>query len=387
MRARAVLREAGRDILSGAAGTLRLSLVYAVALCGLVLLETGTVRDLIARSEAFHRAGASVLILTAEGLIDGASCDRLGELPGVRASGAIRAEPEGAAVIALALPDTPIPAHAVSPGFARILGAEVGAAPTESGTPTEGGTPEEGSARRETPGGGVFLGEEAAALLAATPGGALPTTAGEARIAGTYAYPVDGRRTGLSFAVLVPRDHREPFDECWADAWPAVDGLERLLATAVLPSMAEAAGARSRAPEIAQLNSRLGQRFDGAELFAARPSAASAPLAAAAGMALVAAALRLRRLPLASALHSGVGRRALTAIQLIETASWLALGTIAGLAIALAQAQLAGAGNAPAVLVLGARVVAAGAAGALLGTPLALATIRESALFRYFQGR
>lgn len=99
------------------------------------------------------------------------------------------------------------------------------------------------------------------------------------------------------------------------------------------------------------------------------------------------AALRLRRLELASALHSRVRRVHLAWQQLLETLAWVLAGScIAGAAVAYASTV----GNPdPGWYALGvsARTVVAGAAAVLIGTLIGVLATREQHLFRYFKDR
>lgn len=357
MRLSALAREAFRNLRSG---TTRVGLFFGVStalISGLCAAEVTSVLAILEASEKYRDSGASVLIVTAEGQISGALCEQLADVDGVRAAGAIQEADEKLA--ALALPDSPIPLYEVSPGFPSLL------------------------TRHDPTIGGLTLGEDAATALGVGPGDSVDSFQGVALVAETYDYPVDGRRIGYSFAALQPSSDERAFDECWVDAWPPLDGLENLLLTAVQPSAVES-GER---PQLSRLNARMGETFDGPSRFAARLTGFSALLAGVLSFAVGWFAVRLRRLELASALHSGVRRGALTGMLLLEAAFWIVPASLVALTVSTLAASAAPDGLDISVLVLGLRILYCGAIAAFAGTACGMATVRERHLFRYFKDR
>lgn len=358
MRLSAVIREAARNILSGTIRLGLLAIALIIASGGLAAADLTAVRGLEDQARTFQQVGASVLTLSAPGRIDGTACEALRGLSGVRAAGAIRESTQQ--VRALALPGAPLQAKDVTVGFPALL------------------------TREPAPQSGAVIVREAADQLGVSPGGSIPTTSGELRVGATFDYPDDGRRTGLGYAALLPTVADGPFDECWADAWPAIPSLPALLMTAVTPST----GARDEpSPSLGQLSTRLGAAFDGPREFASRITALAPAVAAALGLILGVVAIRLRRIQLASALHSRVRRADLQAQVTLEALAWclptVAVGVaLAGVAVATGD-PLDHATNA----VLALRSPIAGAAGALVGTIIGLALTRERHLFHYFKDR
>ncbi len=357
MRLRAVLREVGRDIASGTARFGTFGALLALVVGALVLTDAATVAQQVSAAETFRSAGAATEVLTAEGRVDPAACDALADVPGVAAAGALRSA--GGKVRISALPDAPVPAYDVSPGFARVLGSE--------------------DAGRS----GVLLARELADALGASAGDTVATERGAVPIASVFDYPADGRRPGFGYAVLSVMSDRGPFDECWTSAWPQLTNLRGLLLTTLAPG----GGGGDERPQVAQLNASLGSTFTGNAAFLSRPTGLATPAAAAIGAALGFLSVRLRRLQLASALHAGIARTDVLAIHLLETASWAIAATAIGLGTAAATTQLVPGADQRALLLTVAGIPLAAAAGVLVGAAAAGLTASERQLFRYFKDR
>ncbi|MDN4612972.1 hypothetical protein P5G50_00790 [Leifsonia sp. F6_8S_P_1B] len=308
----------------------------------------------LAAAEAYRSTGASITIMTADGQVDGSRCDGLAQLPGVVAAGALRAT--STPLRATVLSSAPLPVEESSPGFVHILGAPP---------------------RRA----GVLVGAEAATSLGLTSSRSIATGTSTVPVGGVYPWPDDGRRPGLSYAVVSPVLPDRPYDECWVSVWPPTEEvISALLLTRTL-SVAEA-----KPPSISQLNSRLGTGFHGDTLFAERITRFAGGVASLAGLALGVVATRARRLQFASALHAGVSRRASLAILLVETSLWCALS--AALALPCIWLAAVALGKAPwEVFPAGIAAAAPAVLGTSAGAALAMAMTREQHLFRYFKVR
>lgn len=356
MSPRAILREAWRNIASGTARTAMFALLLTAVSAGLATADLLSVRAVTAAAERYQAVGASVVTLAAVGRVDGVACEALAGVPGVRAAGAIRAREVG--IVAAALPSSAIPVMEVTAGLPVLLHATT------------------------APNAGVILSDQAADALDLAAGDELVTHDGSTPVAGVYAYPTDGRRSGYGYAALVPVPAGGRFDECWVDVWPASPQTRTLLQTALAPGDEEAGPA-----VISQLNTTLGIAFDGAERFSERLTRYAAPLALILGAGLGFVSVRSRRMQLAAALHAGVRKPDLAAISGFELLSWVvptALFTAATISVFIATGV---AGDAAATALLGARIGALAAAGPFLGAALALALTRERHLFRYFKDR
>ncbi|NEN05380.1 hypothetical protein G3T36_05795 [Diaminobutyricibacter tongyongensis] len=312
-----------------------------------------SIQQLLEQAQDYHRSGASISILTAEGRIDGDRCDRLTGMPGVRASGALRTTTKQLKPVVL--PRSPIPVSDASPGFVAVIGAEV-----------------------RTP--GVLLGPEASKALGLSGQGSIPTSETRVRVAATYAYPDDGRRPGFSYAAIAPTNSAGTFDECWVDTWPAKDMTTALLSTMHVSSD------KSKQPAIAQLNPTRGKSFDGNVLFQQRITRCAGACTALGGFVLGLVGVRTRRLSLASALHAGVSRRALLAIVTLEALALVLLSAALIVPIAVLAASTLN-GGVSATLVPGLSAAVPLWLGAFAGASLGVTTIKEKHLFRYFKTR
>jgi hypothetical protein len=357
VRFSSLCREAGRNIATGTARFALLSVLLGVILGSLVVIDGMTTSGLIASAERFRVSGAATETLVAEGRVDGEACEAVSKLPGVTASGALRSSARKITIATL--PDAPVPLHEVSPGFAGIV-----------------------SDRAELS-GRVLVSDELAESVGVSAGEVVATDAGPMPIAATYGYPSDGRRAGFGYAILSITNQAGEFDECWAQAWPQLPNLRTLLLATLIPSD----GADEEKPHVSQLNSSLGALFEGSAAFAQRLTRVATPAAAtiAAGLGLV--SIRVRRLQQASALHAGVARGDLFAVNLLEGGAWAGSAGAIGMGFVVAVAASVGPGDRFAVFQSLASIPLAGVAGALVGVSVATAATSERQLFRYFKDR
>jgi hypothetical protein len=361
MRFTAILREAGLNLLSGTTRAALCAVVLAAVLALLGGADIVAVGSLEHRAERFRAVGGSTLIYSMPGKIDGRACDNLSVVPGVSAAGAIRQDPSPH--IADALPGQDIPTFAISTGFHgfRALGSPA-------------------------VGAGVLVSTDLAATLGVRTGDTLHIGGGTSSVADVFAYPSDGRLPGYGYAILIPTITREPFDACWVDAWPANEQIASLLPTTLLPGAVSGRAAGVPGPRLTQLNSTLGERFDGESLYSDRPTGYAVVPAAAVAFALGYASIRMRRMELAAALHARVRKADVMMQILVETFGWLLGGVALAVPLYAVMAKLAGTGSVGVLMSLGLRVAAV-AAFTLPGAILACALVREKYLFAYFKGR
>lgn len=349
MKPRSMLREALRDIATGTAWTRGLAISAVIVIVLSATADLAAINRLTSQAREFNRSGASTWILTSEGKVDAKRCDHLTGVPGVRASGAIRAM--SGTIKPVVIPGAPLPVYEASPGFIAVIGAK-------------------------PQGFGVLIGPEASDALGIHGPGTIATASARVPVAGTYAYPNDGRRPGFSYAAVAPSGSDSPFDECWVDTWPVKDVTTALLSTV------RVSGALPEEPALSQLNTTHGKSFNGGELFAGRMTRFSGTFTAVAGCVLGLVSVRLRRLSLASALHAGVSRRALFGIITFETLAWSAFSVALGLPLVM----LIAGGDALTVLPgvwSTLPIVPAAFAGAWIG----VLTVKEDHLFKYFKSR
>lgn len=357
MRLRAILREAGRNIASGAARTVLLASLLSIVTTGLVAAELLAVRTISDDALRYQRSGASIMTITAPGRIDGAACDALATVPNARASGAVRSMETG--IAASTLPSSTIPLFEVTGGFPDLL------------------DPQRDDAA------GVYLSRDAANALGVESGEEFPARfSAPVAVAGVYEYPSDGRRSGFGYAALAPAGSNGRFDECWVDVWPTSDEIPALMQTTLASG-----GENAEPPALAQLNPSLGRAFDGAERFEQRITRFAAGAAGATALGLGFVAMRTRRLQLASAMHAGMKKTDLACISGLEVLSWVAPAVVFSGMAAAAFAVSGIPADAPSAAVLGLRIITPAAVFAFLGAGVALAATRETHLFRYFKNR
>ena len=175
---RALLSEAWRDCLSGTARVGILTMLATTLVGGAICADAFSLRSLSVEAASFRAHLGSVRVLQSQGGIDGAACEALSRIPGVRA-GAVRSVESG--LSPLALPASSLPLYEVTPGTASLLG-------TTMADPT-----------------GILLPERVAEDLGTPQGSLLPLAHGKAEVAGTYPWDEnDGRRPGYAYAALAP---------------------------------------------------------------------------------------------------------------------------------------------------------------------------------------
>jgi hypothetical protein len=203
------------------------------------------------------------------------------------------------------------------------------------------------------------------------------------RVASVFHYPADGRRPGLGHAILTVTNTTESFDECWATAWPQVPNLRSLLLATVRPDDRM----NSDKPQVSQLNSSVGTTFAGASSFIERLTRAATPAAAVIALVLGFVSVRVRRLQHASALHAGVAKSDLIAMNLLEAGAWSIAAGLIGIGCACVSSWAVPTDEQFAVFVSLAGVPLAGTMGVFVGVIAGTATAREKQVFRYFKDR
>lgn len=354
MRVGEALREAWRDIASGAGRPVTFALLFAVAVGGIVLASAVSTAAAVREARDFIASGAAVYVMKASARIDGSACDALGSLANVTAAGAIREESEG--IASARLPRTPISLFLVSRGFTAMLPA--------SGDPSSGG---------------LSLSRDAAETVGAESGQSLDTTRGATRVASVFDYPDDGRDPLLAFAATAPTDNGAAFDQCWASIWPHDENAVAALGRTVLSD----GGEQVDRPVLMQLNQTHGSRFVATTVLD-RSTAGS--LAIVAGGVIGVAFVLRRRLALASDRHIGVGRLAQVVSQSTQVLLGASIGSAATLAAVLITVRSASEDRLPVVLQSVTLLVAGGGA-AVAACAITVCLLRESALFRYFKQR
>lgn len=355
MRIASVLSEAWRNICSGASHLLLFSTALFLLLGALAASEVTTVGALVSQATDYRQAGATVTTFVSNGAIDGSSCQALSAVDGVQATGAIRSSTTQPLPLA-ALPAGPIPTFEATPGFARILLGDDKVARTT----------------------GVLIPDDLAETLAARPGSVLLTAEGQQlAIAAVYPFFSDGRITDLQNAIVEPVPATGVFDQCWVETWPYNPDIVALARITLIADPPAGTTITTGA-----LNPTLGSSFNAATLLRDRATAPAWIAALFIGLAVGATSVATRRRHLAEARHAGVTAQAQMLQSLIEAA---AMGAAALPAATLTTALLAPAIDTTATWLLGVRVLGIGAAATLLGTALAVTSIRQHALPRYLK--
>jgi hypothetical protein len=355
MRLEAIAREAWRNVISGTSQSATLATILTIASCVALGTDIVAVSRLVDDANAFRDSGGSIMTIEAPGRIDGARCENLMWVDGVRAAGAVSLSRQQR-MTPSALPGAPMMAADVTPGFLDVLAADVDGGP------------------------GVVLPREVTSVLGLSLGDPFVASEGTARIAGTYEYPNDGRRNGYGYLALNARSVNSVFDECWADTWPQNQDIRSLLLLTVLPG-----GDSDEPPSISQLNSSLGSTFLGNLHYRDRITRLNGVIIAAGTLVVAFVAIRVRRVELATTLHDRIRKRDLWAMLLIELTSWIVPPVILCMTISSLFFSRINEGYVGAVI--GMRVSLSMLFGALLGVSFALVVTRERDLIRYAKER
>lgn len=358
MRWSALAREIVRDIISGTSRTLLFALIATVVGGGLVVADTLATLRIIDEARDFRSSGASVITVTAMSSVNGEACEALSDTPGIEAAGALR-RAERDLILSL-LPAAPLPLYESTGGLGGVLGAE-----------------DMGHA-------GVTLPVAVLEALGSAPTQQIATHEGEMTVGGTYEYPNDGRRPGFGWAAFAPAPSAGVYDECWALVWPSSPDIRQLLLTTI---SANTTRGEETSLQLGQLNTRLGETFDGNSAFRSRSTNGTPLLALGLGAVLAIAAVWTRRLDYASRLHDGLRKSDLQAIQVAENASWSLPAAVLISAAGCVLAVQAGGADALAIGLTAMASASALIAGTVVGGVLTTLGIREASLFRYFKSR
>lgn len=354
MTLRGILREGLRNVVSGTARLQVLVLLLSCLTISGQLFDLSTIRDVQRRAEIFRSSGAAVWTLKATGRIDAVGCDNLAAIDGVAASGAMR---ERAKVVVSQLPDGAIPTYDVTTGMSRVLGANSG--------------------------GGALVSPELATTLGVQPGDHLVTRDGPVLVNDVYAYPNDGRRPLLSYALLLTGGEDLRYDECWVRLTAGFAQVRPYVYLALGPSTST-----DQPPSLVQLNPVLGSQFDAEREYRQRLSRHGWIVVFLGAWLCGWSVMRLRRLELAAALHLGVRRSDLARILVVEAVGWIPATVALGLPMPVWFATSGGRVSEVGLWVLlGYKPVVAAVVGATAGIASSFMGTRENQLFDYFKNR
>lgn len=356
MKTLAILREIWRNTVTGTSRSVLNFFILLVAVVCLTLSDAVVVNQVVRAAQEFHASGAATFTMTAEGKVNGEACERLNGLPGVESAGAIRTTP--AKLKLTHLPDAPLDEYETTPSLPQVVGAT-----------------------RDSP-DGIFVPIDVLNAVGRPDAANLDTDQGAANVAGVYAYPADGRRTGFAWAALVPIRTDIPFDECWVATWPPTADVRPLLLSALTLN-----GGENVSPTFSQLNTRLGETLNTAKALDERPTRLAPIAALLVGVLLGAFGIRSRRLEFAARAHDGARRADLQLVAVGECVLWsvpvVALATVPVAALSMNATS----SDAAVVTVSALGGATLGVIGALIGTVVSTATVREEHLFKYHKDR
>lgn len=350
MRLREIFREAGRNVASGTAAAVPLLLLGTLSAGACAAVEVANVAQLAAKTDAYVAGGGSTWLLDAPGRIDPDACDGLITTGNVAAAGAARRTDP---LTVGALPNGPVPVFEATSGWWRLMAL-----------------PEAGD---------LVASDQVADVIAPT---WTPHSTGidGHPLAARYAWPDDGRRSDLSYA-LVARAQAGRYDTCWVRMTDPTREPGPLLAVTADP----AAGA-SQQPQQAQLNPRLGV-LTAPDDFDRRPTQWSWIAGAILGALLGAGSVRVRAVEHAHLARLGQSITDHAVGVLVETLIWttvmmaLVIGGVGVLTTVLAPAHVLE------IWPLGLAAPLALTAGALNAAPLTLIGVRRHGIDHYLRAR
>lgn len=371
MRLRGVVDEAWRDIVSGTSHAFMLMLILAALVGGLSAADLFSIRSIAQQVDRYIASGASTYVIEFKGGISGEACERLSSVDGVLASGALRSKNDK--VTSAVLPSAGIPSLDATTGALGVFASS---------------TRSDGATLTVRDYDGIWLSSQAARSVHARAGNRLALRAGgRVRVAGVFQYPDDGRSTSYDYVALsqVPAA-ADDFDQCLVKAWPVPDAMQSLLQSTVSSWSSDA----SQQPTISQLNSTQGTQLDAVKTFRERQSALAPVVMFVSALFAGYAAVRARRLELASAMHCGEPKIALWLQMLLETLMWCCSAIIVTAPLivwALTHMETGVIISSTTLVGILSRIPAAALVGVLAGASMAMLITRERDLFRYFKNR
>jgi hypothetical protein len=368
MKTGSIISEAWRNIASGTTRAVTYTLTLFVVAVTIAFFDLATIINLQNEAAQWSSSGANINILPAENQINPASCENLshtagtdsdarhGSKPPISASGALSA---GGDITVKAMQSAPLPSYAVTPSLAEVLKLESDAIPAP----------------------GVWVSSQLAHTMKISRGDALDTIQGPMQIAGVFQWPDDSRDQRIAYAVLIPSASTKPYDECWASITPSNQQAADLLRTSAI-----AVPNAATTTQVKQLNNALGAGFDGWSQYQHRASRVTLLATPITALMIGFIAIRSRRVEIADDLHSGIPRTSLWVTSTLETFAWSipAIGA-ASATLYLGAAHLSDQANAFDLLFTESTALIASLITAQFGAAIALSTIKEAQLFKYFK--
>jgi hypothetical protein len=377
MKTREIIREAWLNFTTGTSRALFSLLLLTVVIAGGVYFESSTVVGIINDAIEYRDSGASINQIEGPNSVDGSVCNELMNVDGINSSGAIKNT--GDNITAVTLPQGSIPLNIVTDNFESLLKFN------DYKADVPGVLISQTVADRL----GVHAGETFpyyTELSATGPSAKEKRTIGEISVRGIYDYPDDGRQGNLGYAVLEPTtDYKELFDFCWVDIWPQNKTLTAMLYKTVAP--APSANGESEPPKVSQINGKFGESFDAEIKFDLRISKQIPLIVLLLTIIIGFVPIRIRRLELASALHSGISKWAMLRLLLFETIPVLFISTLIAIFAYLFSIHWIAEVDKSSLLFLTIRIIVCGIIGTATGTTIGSLLTKEKQLFKYFKER
>ncbi|MCL2483284.1 MAG: hypothetical protein FWF43_07715 [Propionibacteriaceae bacterium] len=344
MRIPGVLSEVWRNVSSGTTRAVIFALVTAVVVVVFTVADVVTIHHIEADVHQFQASAADVRTISAPGQVDGVACDQLSAVPSVQAAGAVRQAPS---ITAAEAPGVSMTAYEVSDGMAGVVGAT-----------TTGQT-------------GAWVESALANVLAVGPGDTLSTADGPLQVASVFDWPNDGRDPRFGFAILLPVQAAQSFDECWIRAWPIADDNDTLLRSTLIVST------DSSPFLVSQVNRNLGVNLDAHQQYEQRLTRHGMWVAPLALFLIGFIATWSRRLEHAANLHAGLDRGSFSLGVALESLVWVVAGNLLALMVDVAAIRILGMASIGPVMATCGTIAWLSLAASLLGTLVAAFFIRD----------
>lgn len=364
MRFHEIRRESRANFRSRTSRSLLGVLLLFPLVLGLMIFEVMETTSIERDSLEYLRSGAATYVTELENGISGDACDALAEIPGFIDSGALRTT--DTTITLSKLPASSVNVFQATEGFGRVLAG----------------------ARADTY-STLASAEVATKLGEHGPEFGIDTGDGRIQVSATFQASETPLATGLGWAVVQAANGSQPFDQCWATAWPPTDTHQQLMRQAEsIASVGSTDESGEAASTTAQLDTSQGTGYPYGDQFERRPSRFFAPIALLAGAGAAFLVLKLRSLELAALLHDGWTRRQVSNLVLLDNLRWAIIALASALAIAMGLSwPLSPPGDLLTNLSAVLAISLAGAVGVAVGTLTGMLVIKEDRLFDLFKSR
>ena len=317
-----------RAAISDRARTMLVGTLTGVLCAGAVSGTLRTASDVSAAEQRMVLAGRDLLVFGAEGEFDALTCERMLDIPGVRAAGSLTPLDLDVWTTDTA---TRVTRAWMSPGYRRlhaIYGAD-GQGAADSGDGVDGVGGGDGVGGTHVPTGDVYIGSAFANDFRLRPGATLNLqTAGRTVVAGVVADTT--RAETIAGWVIDVRPPTGGAKECWVDAEPAAVDTLSSVGRALLPL--------GQKVEVTRLNPVGEFGRDLANEIRRRPATIAGPFVLI-GLAVVAGIMALmRRGEVALYVTLGLRRSQIVVAVWVETLISVGIGALVGVTAGMVAA-------------------------------------------------